>query len=204
MFTFDKNGVVGLRGAVPRDEDELFELLLMLHDENGIFSVNHDKVRKGIRYATQGQGGIIYVNAGPRIVATLCMGITMDWYSDDEYFSERWNFVHPDHRCTNYARMLLEQAKWVSNYFSRNGKKMPVQVGINSCERTEAKVRLYARHMPCIGAYFMYGEVPKKAMAYELRERAKAVEELEREAKKKRMHNVAPVVETILKLSARG
>jgi GNAT superfamily N-acetyltransferase len=203
-ITFDKNGVVGLRGAVPRDEQELFELLLMLHSENGIFSVNHEKVRKGIRYATQGQGGIIYVNMGPRIVATLGLGITMDWYSDDEYFSERWNFVHPEHRRTNYARMLLEQAKWVSDYFSRNGKKMPVQVGINSCERTEAKVRLYARHMPCVGAYFMYGDVPQKAMAYELRERSVAVQEMNRQNRAERTHNVVPTVETILKLSARG
>ncbi len=205
LYPVDKYGcIVGLRYAAPQDEEELFELLLLLHGENGIFSVNHAKVRAGIRYATQHQGGLIFVNKGPRIVATLGLGITMDWYSDDEYFSERWNFVHQEHRRTNYARMLLEQAKYVSDYFSRNGKKMPLQVGINSCERTDAKIRLYARHMPCIGAYFMHGEVPQKAMSYELRERMKTVEQMNRKAHDERSREVVPVVETILKLSARG
>ncbi len=200
----EKDGVQGLRFAVARDEEELFELLLLLHAENGIFSVNHSKVRAGIRYATQRQGGMIFVNDGPRIVATLGLSITMDWYSDDEYLSERWNFVHPNHRRTNYARMLLEQAKWVSRYFSRHGKPLPLQVGINSCERTEGKIRLYARHMPCVGAYFMYGDVPQKAMSYELNERTRTVEQMNRENRDKRTHNVVPLVETILKISARG
>ena len=199
-----KTGVPGIRLATPSDEDEIFALLLLLHAENGIFSLNPAKVRLGIQYATQRQGGIIYVNQGPRVVASLALAIAQDWYSDDEYLSERWNFVHPDHRRTDWARRLIEQAKWSSEYFRAHGKRMPLQIGINSCIRTEAKIRLYARHMPCIGAYFMYGEPPQSAFASKVRAESANVEEMNRKAHRERSREVVPVVETIIKLSARA
>src|SRR5262245_28577415 len=196
-YTDINKGVEGLRFAVPSDEEDIFNLLLMLHNENGIFSVNPQKVRAGIQYATQRQGGLIFVNEGPRVVATLGLAVAMEWYTDEEYLCERWNYVHPEHRRSNYARMLLEQAKWVSDWFASKGKKLPLQIGINSCERTEAKVRLYARHLPCIGAYFVYGEATQKAFDHGVRERAKEVEQTN-------LHNgrTVPLVKTILRASA--
>ena len=153
-----------MRFATPQDEDQIFALLMLLHSENGWFSVNDEKVRDGIKVATRRKGGFIWViDEGwiaperPRVVATLGMLIVSDWWSDDEYLLERWNFVHPKYRKSNYARMLIEQAKWTSDLM-----KLPVQVGINSLDRTEGKVRLYARHMPCVGAFFMYGPIPRQ------------------------------------------
>ncbi len=198
-----KTGVPGIRLATVRDEDEIFALLLMLHAENGIFTVNPNKVRLGIQYATQRQGAIIYVNEGPQVIATLGLCIVQDWYSDDEYLSERWNYVHPDHRRTDYARRLIEQAKWSSEYFRAHGKRMPLQIGINSCIRTEAKIRFYARHMPCIGAYFMYGEPPQSAFAAKVAAESVNVAEMNRKAHRERTREVVPVVETIIKLSER-
>jgi GNAT superfamily N-acetyltransferase len=202
MVHFDpKTGVAGIRLATASDEDDIFALLLLLHGENGIFTVNPNKVRLGIRYATQRQGAIIFVNEGPKVFATLGLMIVQDWYSDDEYLCERWNFVHPDHRRTDYARRLIEQAKWSSEYFRAHGKRMPLLIGINSCIRTEAKVRLYARHMPCIGATFMYGEPPAPLFAERVRAESANVEEMNRKAHRERSREVVPLVETILKLS---
>lgn len=198
-----ESGVPGVRLATKADEGEIFALLLMLHAENSMFGLNPDKVLCGIQWATERKGGVIYViEDNGRIVASLGMTIAADWYSDDEYLMERWNFVHPDYRKSDYARKLLEQGKWSYEWFkAKTGKQMPFQCGINSFDRTEAKIRLYARHMPCIGAYFMYGEPPRPVAAEKARAEVANVEAQIKKAKKERTREVRPVVETILRLS---
>jgi hypothetical protein len=199
-----ESGVAGVRLASRDDEDEIFALLMILHSENGMFGVNPKKVRDGIKWATERKGGIIFViEEDQRLIATLGMLIVCDWYSDDEYLLERWNFVHPEYRARrkNYARMLLEQAKWASDWFRSRGKVMPFQCGINSFDRTEAKVRLYARHMPCIGAFFIYGLPPRQ------QEKAQAeisrIEQRNWANRKENVVKVRPVVETILRVGKR-
>src|SRR5215471_3416793 len=128
-------GVPGVRLATAADEEQIFTLVVMLHSEIGLFGLNHEKLRWGIKHATQRRGGIIWVvEEGQRIVGSLGMLITTDWYSDDEYLLERWNYVRPDYRKSDYARKLLEQAKWTSQWFSNEAKKkgrnpVPFQCG---------------------------------------------------------------------------
>jgi len=196
-FYHPETGVPGVRFALPADEDQIFALLMLLHSENGMFGVNDDKVREGIRWATRRKGGLIWViDEGKRVVATMGMLIVSDWYSDDEYLLERWNFVHPKYRKSNYARMLIEQAKWTSDLL-----KMPVQIGINSFDRTEGKVRLYARHMACVGAFFMYGQIPRQNE--KMREELRRIEAWDKKAHAERSPKVIPVVETILRVGGR-
>jgi hypothetical protein len=196
-------GVEGVRVATPSDEDQIFALLMMLHAENGIFGVNPTKVRHGIQWATQRRGGIIFcIDEGSRIVATLGLLVTSDWYSDDEYLLERWNYVHPEYRKSNYARKLLEQSKWTSDFFTRGALRkgrppMPFQCGINSFERTEGKVRMYARHMPCIGAFFMYGQLPRQNDRAQ--EEMRRIQTMNDKAHRERTREVVPLVEMILR-----
>ena len=197
-----ETGVPGVRLATKRDEGEIFGLLILLHAENGLFSMNRDKVLAGIQWATERRGGIIYViDEGPRVVATLGMTIATDWYSDDEYLMERWNFVHPDYRRSDYARKLLEQGKWAHEWFKNRGKQMPFFCGINSFIRTEAKIRMYARHVPLLGAYFMYGAPPRQQdmVASEML----AIEEANAKSRRERSREVRPVVETLIRVSRR-
>jgi len=208
----------GVRYATRADEGEIFGLLLLLHQENGFFSLNRDKVLAGIRWATEGKGGIIFViQEGKRIAASLGMTIAQDWYTDDEYLQERWNFVHPDcRRGTDYARKLLEQGKHASKWFktsSRGEISLPFACGINSFDRTEAKIRLYARHMPCVGAYFMWGHAPaysdkiEQARAVALNEKIdRAMRSIDQANSKRNgsalaSHGRIPVVEAILRVS---
>lgn len=202
-----ETGVPGVEVATRADEEQLFTLLSLLHAENGWFSMNPQKVRDGIRLATQPDSkkgcAIIYViRKDSRIVASLGMLIVTDWYSDDEYLLERWNYVHPDFRQkSDYARKLIEQAKWTSDWFTRSALKsgyppMPVQVGINSLVRTEGKVRLYSRHMVCVGAFFMYGQLPKQNKA--MQEEVRRLKEFNLKAHKERSGKADPLVETIL------
>lgn len=194
-FFDPKTGVAGVDLATSADEDELFALLTLLHAENGWFSMNPRKVREGIQWATLRRGGIIYViRRDNRIVASLGMLIVTDWYSDDEYLLERWNYVHPEYRKSDCARMLIEQAKWTSYRM-----KLPIQIGINSLNRTEGKVRLYARHMVCAGAFFMYGELPRNNK--QMQENVRATEEFNLKAHKERLPEAVPLVETILRVA---
>jgi GNAT superfamily N-acetyltransferase len=197
-----ETGVPGVRLATKKDEGEIFGLLLMLHAENGFFTMNRDKVITGIQLATERRGGIIFViDEGPRVVASLGMVITADWYSDDEYLHERWNFVHPDYRKSDYAQKLLSQAKWTHEWFKARGKLMPFYCGINSLKRTEAKIRMYARQMVCIGAYFAYGSAPRQQEL--IQEEMRAIEERTRKSNAAHTREVRPVVETLIRVSRR-
>jgi GNAT superfamily N-acetyltransferase len=197
-----ENGVAGVRVATKEDEGEIFALLLMLHAENGMFALNRDKVLEGIQCATERRGGIIYViEEANRVVASLGMIVASDWYSDDKYLLERWNFVHPEYRRSDYARKLLEQAKWTHERFKAVGSLMPFQCGINSFDRTEAKIRLYARHLPCIGAFFMWGAPLRQTDKYT--EELKQIEEANRRARRERSKRVHPVAEAIIHTSQR-
>jgi len=191
-----------VRVAGKEDEGEIFALLLMLHAENGMFSFNRDKVLEGIQCATERRGGLIYVTEEDnRVVGTLGLIMVSDWYSDDKYLLERWNFVHPEYRRSDHARRLLEQAKWTCERFKLLGENYPFQCGISSFDRTEAKIRLYARHMPCIGAFFMWGAPPRQTNKYE--DELKEIEEANRRARRERSKRVHPVVETIIHASQR-
>lgn len=204
LYTIE-DGVPGVRLATADDEAQLFALLLQMHGEMGFFGVNPAKVVEGIKVATERRGGIIYVIEDKRrVVATLGMVFAMDWYSDDEYLSERWNFVHPDYRQgTDYARRLLEQAKWTHERFKLGGRNIPISVGINSFTRTEAKIRMYSRHMPCVGAYFIYGALPRAAMNDKSRAEAAKIAEMNREVshRKRDRSDTRPAVKEIIRAS---
>jgi GNAT superfamily N-acetyltransferase len=199
------SGVPGVRLATKADEWQIFGLLMLLHAENGMFNLNREKVIKGIQWATERKGGIIFcIDDDIGVVASLGMCITSDWYSDDEYLLERWNYVHPDYRRTDYARKLIEQSKWAHEWFKRQGILLPFQCGINSFDRTEAKVRMYARHMPCIGAFFIYGLPPLQAD--KAREEMRRIEELNKSCQGRpspENKEVRPLVETILRVGRR-
>ena len=145
----------GVRMVGPQDEPAVFELLTMLHAENGIFPMSEDRVRETIHAATGRKGGIIGVvdgDSGPK--ATIGLFMEQLWYSDAWWLVERWNFVHPDHRRTPYAKRTIEFAKWCADNLG-----LDLLMGIVSNQRTEAKVRLYRRQLPSVGGFFMHRSV---------------------------------------------
>ncbi len=141
-----------VRLAQPEDRAKIIELTRDLHGENGLFSMSDKKVRAMLDRFYNREGAVIGV-IGPvgNPVATIYLGIDQMSYSDDWALVEQWNFVHPDHRKSNYASQLICYAKRLSDEF-----KLPLLVGILSNSRTEAKARLYERHLHKVGAYFYY------------------------------------------------
>jgi GNAT superfamily N-acetyltransferase len=77
------------------------------------------------------------------------------WFSDDKQILELVNFVHPEHRRSNYAKTLVEYAKHCSD-----ATGLDLTIGVLSNVRMEAKVKLYERQLPKAGAFFVYS--PKR------------------------------------------
>ncbi len=148
---------VGVRWAVPADENELFEILTLAHAENGLFSQDEGKVRAMIRRATERTGGMIgLIEGDDRIEGVIMMVMAQYWYSEDWHLEELVNFVHPLHRRSTHAKRLLEFAKWCQRGLSKD-INVPLLVGILTLNRLEPKMRLYQRQMPQVGAVFQCG-----------------------------------------------
>ena len=197
-----ESGVPGVRLATKRDEGELFALLCLLHAENAPFTMNRDKVL--LVFAMR-----LSARAGSSSSSTRARAWWRRWGCASPRIgtpttSTCWSagtLCIPTIVKSDYARKLLEQGKWAHEWFKSKGKLMPFFCGINSLQRTEAKIRMYARHMPLIGAYFMYGETPASGRA------GAAGDGAYRGVYKRPVESirgaVRPVVETVIRVSQR-
>lgn len=142
-----------VRMAEMADRQPLWELMTMLHGENGLFSISPAKVDQMLdRFYNRQQTliGVIGDTGDP--VAAIYLEITQPVYSDDWMLCEQFNFVHPEHRRTTYARQLISYAKKAADELH-----LPLMVGILSNKRTEAKMRLYDQVLNRAGGYYVYG-----------------------------------------------
>lgn len=141
-----------VRMAEPADREAILALTALLHNENGLFALSPPKVQRMLDRYFDREGAVIgVIGSVGKPVGTIYLGLDQLIYTDDYALVEQWNFVHPDHRRTNYATQLIAYAKNLSDEM-----KMPLLTGILSNKRTEAKVRLYERQMEKAGAYFCY------------------------------------------------
>jgi len=141
-----------VRLAVPADEDKIVSMIRLLHDENGLFPLSERRVREYMQKFFRKEGALIGV-VGPvgDPVGSMYLTIGQPYYSDTWYLNEAWNFVHPDHRRSDYAKKLLAWAKQISSEL-----QLPLMIGIVSNHRTEAKVRLYEKQLEKAGAFFVW------------------------------------------------
>ncbi len=155
-----------VRLAKPDDEDEIMRICIMLHQENGIFSMDEQKVRDKVRECLYQRGGIMGVVGEPgRIEAVICLTLGQAWYSSDWSLEEHFAFVLPNHRRSENAKELVVFAKGCAREL-----KLPLMIGILSNERTEAKVRLYQRQLGApAGAFFLVGAQTGHATQHEAR-----------------------------------
>lgn len=147
----------GVRAARPGDENDILQLALMLHKENGMMKLDSEKVMGIIKRATSGEDGyIIGVIDGPEgLEGAVCLVIAAMYYTAENHLEELWNFVHPAHRRTTHAKRLIEWSKWCADQLS-----VPLLIGIVTRDRLVPKMRLYQRQLPQIGALFLHGKVP--------------------------------------------
>jgi GNAT superfamily N-acetyltransferase len=144
--------VTEIRMADEHDEFEIFKLCAMMHEEQPYHPLSWDKVVPMVHLATRRERGIIGV-IGDRhdLKAAIFLLIDPIWYSDEWQLMEFFNYVRPDARKTRYAADLINFAKKCADDLG-----LDLTVGVFSNIRTEAKIRLYSRLVPKMGAFFCY------------------------------------------------
>lgn len=144
-----------IRIATHGDEKALYDFIAAGHHESAIFPMSCFKVNQLIDAAISRTHpiiiGVIDAPDKNEIAASICIIYEQLWYTDHWTLNELWNNVRPDHRRSNYAKDLIQFAKWVAETTDRS-----LNIGIVTTERMEAKIRLYKRQLKQTGAYFMY------------------------------------------------
>lgn len=151
-----------VRVARPDDRQEIWRLFLQGHRENGQFELAPEKVDYFVNRALYPEA-IPQWDNGPRGVigvigdvgcleALVFVTIGTYWYSHDRHLEEFIVYVDPECRKSVHARTMIE---WMKHQSDLTG--LPLVTGVISNERTEAKVRLYRRLLPPVGAFFLYG-----------------------------------------------
>lgn len=142
-----------VRTAQPSDEAEVMEMCKLLHSENGLMPMSEDKVRSVLQLAFQRKGGILgVIGDSGKIEAMIFMLLSQLWCSDEWHLEELFNYVRPEYRRSNNARVMLQFAKRCADELDK-----PLIIGVLSNTSTERKLKLYARQFSTAkGAFFAY------------------------------------------------
>ena len=140
---------------ISRDEyEDVMRLCRQLHSENGIFTMDENKVRSILDLAFDKKGGIL-AGIGPKgkLEGLLYLLLSSFWYSNDHHWEELFLYVDPAHRKSRNAVELLRFGKWC---VEQSG--FPLFIGILSDSSTARKELLYERqlHSTGSGRFFIY------------------------------------------------
>ncbi len=95
----------------------IFTHLLPMHAEVGRAPLDHKKMLANVAHSVMRHAAYVVEDVSgdePRIIASMGL-IELDyWYSQDSYLSEVWFYVHPDYRDGEAARLLLAEARQLS------------------------------------------------------------------------------------------
>jgi hypothetical protein len=142
------------RTLTPADVDGLMATLCLMHEENGLFELSEGKLRSVVEGAFHPTPAIVVgvIGEPDNIEASIGLGLSQVYYSDDWHLGDLWNYVRPDCRKTDHSKRLVAFAK------SFAGKmRMKLITGVVSRHRTDAKIELYRRLVgPLTGALFLY------------------------------------------------
>jgi len=151
-----------VRKATPEDEQQIWNMFRLLHQENGVFSFSEQKLNwilQRVLYPerippndTAFRGFMGVIGPSSELEACILLGIGAYWYSEDYLLEEYFTFVHPKHRKSKHARALIAYSKHMSDEIG-----IPLLIGILSNQKTQAKIRLYKQQLPEAGAFFLYG-----------------------------------------------
>ncbi len=143
-----------VRIATRDDANEIIQLLHVMHFENGMMPLDEECSMEFFDRAFNRKGGIIGVIGPPGdIKAMIYLLLTRFWYTKVSHIEECFNFIRPDSRKSDYAKILIKFAQKCSDEI-----KVPLLIGVLANNRMEGKVRLYRRILGTpAGAFFVYG-----------------------------------------------
>ncbi len=152
-----------VRIATIADKSKVLDFIRAGHEESAVFSLSEYKINLLAEKALTREAPVwIAVIDSPEkneIAASICIEYCQMWYTEDWHLNELWNNVRKEYRKSSYARDLIAFAKWLSEQANRT-----LAMGIITNERVEAKMAMYRRKMPQVGAYFMWNTPDKFAL----------------------------------------
>jgi hypothetical protein len=150
-----------VRIARGEDRQEIWRLFLQGHRENGQFSLAPEKVDWFVSRAllpelipawdTGPRGVIGVIGDVGKLEALAFVTIGSFWYSHDRHLEEYVVYVDPECRRSYHARAMIS---WMKQQSHNTG--LQLLTGVISNTRTLAKVELYSRMLPKVGAFFLY------------------------------------------------
>jgi hypothetical protein len=150
-----------VRMARPYDAPEIWRLFLQVHRENGLFTLAPHKVTAMMDRAlhpelihphdTGPRAQIAVIGSPGKLEAIIFVLISSMWYSDDLHLEELMVYVDPECRQSGHAKACVDWMKSLADSLS-----LRLLTGIISKDRTAAKIRLYDRYLPRIGAFYLY------------------------------------------------
>lgn len=158
---FPKN----VRFATEADEAGLLELLRIDIQENAeaVAPMDDDRVMQNLLVGTRFRNGFVGVidgSNGDPIALTVIHPIQW-WWSQQWYFGEVVNFVHPDHRKGRLRDDLINFGRWVSDEQTRQfGYRVYFLCGVLGTKRLRSKQAMYGRKFDQVGAAFLYPSPP--------------------------------------------
>jgi GNAT superfamily N-acetyltransferase len=136
--------------ATPDDFEAVYELLKVMHAENGIGRVDEPKARGAISEVINANGCLLAWQ-GDRIVGSVGLTMTSWWYSRENFLTDMWFFVHPDHRAEGHATRLIA---WMKTAAKHAG--IPVVLSVGTKVDSLSKLKFFRKHMTPFGGAFIY------------------------------------------------
>jgi len=141
-----------IRIATPDDYQELFRICCLLHMENGQHKFSEERSKEFIwRGCNQDNAIVGVIGPSDDIKAVVYLEIMPVYYSDEFQLYEKFAFVRPDSRRSDFAKKLLFFARKCADETG-----LELLIGIISDVKLEAKRRLYQRHFSEGGHWFSY------------------------------------------------
>jgi hypothetical protein len=150
-----------VRKASPMDAPEIWRLFLQTYRENGLFSLDPNKVTSLMDRAlhperipawdTGPRAQIAVIGPHGKLEGTAFILISSFWYSQDLHLEELLVYVDAECRKSHHAVALIGWMKGLATEL-----EIPLITGVISKTRTAAKIRLYDRMLPRIGAFYMF------------------------------------------------
>lgn len=141
-----------IRRAEVQDFWAVMGLLEAMHDENGIGTLDLDKVAAEVERLCDHGVVLIAETAEGVFAGTLALEPQEWWYSKNGFLGDRWFYVHPERRGGGFAARLIQAAHRVADY---NG--VPLVMGVLSPVEPERKTALFTRAgMKPLGGTFIY------------------------------------------------
>lgn len=136
--------------ATPDDLEEVFQLLLVMHAENGIGRVDEPKALGAISQIIN-SGGCLISKQNGKIVGSVGLTMTSWWYSRENFLVDEWFFVHPDHRSEGHATQLIGWMKTAAQV-----SKVPVVLSVGTTVDALSKLKYFRKHLTPFGGAFIY------------------------------------------------